>query len=89
MLNAKQTIKYTATVSEESIQELKMLAEKKVIPSVNYAIREAIEEYITLTKKQLYVKQMQEAAEDEQFQKRTLDCGKDFTFVDSEVGGSW
>jgi hypothetical protein len=68
---------------------MQMLAEKKVIPSVNYAIREAIEEYITLTKKQLYVKQMQEAAEDEQFQKRTLDCGKDFTFVDSEVGGSW
>jgi hypothetical protein len=89
MLSAKQTIKYTATISEESIQELKMLAEKKVIPSVNYAIREAIEEYIVLTKKQLYEKQMQEAAEDEQFQKRTLDCGKDFTFVDSEVVGSW
>jgi hypothetical protein len=89
MLNVKQTIKYTATLSEESIQELKALAEKKVIPSVNFAIREAIEEYIILTKKQLYEKQMQEAAEDERFQKRTTDCNKDFTFVDSEVSGSW
>ena len=89
MLNVKQTIKYTATLSEESIQELKTLAEKKVIPSVNYAIREAIEEYIAQTKKQLYEKQMQEAAEDERFQKRTMDCNKEFTFVDSEVSGTW
>lgn len=89
MLNVKQTIKYTATLSEESIQELKALAEKKVIPSVNYAIREAIEEYIAQTKKQMYEKQMQEAAEDERFQKRTIGCDKEFTFVDSEVSGTW
>jgi len=89
MLHVKQTIKYTATLSDESIQELKALAEKKVIPSVNHAIREAIEMYIVQTKKQVYEKQMQEAAEDERFQKRTIDCNKDFTFADSEVSGSW
>lgn len=89
MLNVKQTIKYTATLSEESIQELKALVEKKVIPSVNYAIREAIEEYIAQTKKQMYEKQMQEAAEDERFQKRTIGCNREFTFVDSEVSGPW
>lgn len=89
MLKTKQTIKYTATLPETSVDELKMLAERKVIPSVNFAIREAIKSYIMQTKKELYEKQMQEAVKDKLFLKRTIDSDKDFSFVDSEVGGNW
>ncbi len=89
MLKTRQTIKYTATLPETSVDELKMLAEKKVIPSVNFAIREAIDIYITQRKKELYEKQMQEAAQDKIFLKRTIDSNKDFFFVDSEVRGDW
>ena len=85
MSKSKQTIKYTATLSERSIGELKALAEKKVIPSVNYAIREAIEEYIVKTKKELYGEQMKKAARDELFMKRTIDSDKDFCLIDGEV----
>lgn len=89
MSKAKNTIKYTATLSETSVDELKMLAESKVIPSVNFAIREAIETYIIQTKKELYEKQMQEAAKDKLFLKRTIDSDVDFSIVDSEVDENW
>jgi hypothetical protein len=89
MLKDKPTIKYTATLPESSVDELKMLAEKKVIPSVNFAIREAIEVYIVQTKKELYQKQIKEASKDEVFLKRTINCDNDFSFVDSEVGRDW
>ena len=89
MLKTKQNIKYTATLPESSVDELKMLAERKVIPSVNFAIREAIDIYITQTKKELYEKQMQEAGKDKMFLSRTIESNKDFSFIDSEVGGDW
>lgn len=89
MPEKKQTIKYTATLSEESVEELKILAEKKVIPSVNFAIREAIESYIVQTKKELYEKQMQEASKDRNFIKRTYESHKDFSFADGEVNQDW
>ena len=81
MPKTKQTVKYTATLTEASVDELKMLAEKNVIPSVNAAIREAIDSYITQTKKELYEKQMQEAARDRSFIMRTMESDKDFSSI--------
>ncbi|MEA4846877.1 MAG: ribbon-helix-helix protein, CopG family [Clostridiaceae bacterium] len=89
MSKTKQTIKYTATLSESSVDELKRLAEKKIIPSVNFAIREAVNLYIAQTKKELYEKEMQKAAKDKDYLMRTIESDKDFSFVDSEVGKDW
>lgn len=89
MLKAKQTIKYTATLPESSVDELKMLAKRKIIPSVNFAIREAINLYIAQTKRELYEKEMQKAAKDKDFLMRTMESDKDFCFIDSEVGKDW
>ncbi len=89
MLKTKNTVKYTATLPEASIHELKMLAERKVIPSVNFAIREAINLYIVRTKRKIYEEEIQEAARDKDFLTRTMDSDQDFAYVDSEVGRDW
>lgn len=89
MLDNKKTVKYTVTLPEESLDELKTLTKNKVIPSVNFAVREAVNVYITQTKKELYEKQMKEAAKDKAFLSRTMESNKDFTFVDSEVDSNW
>lgn len=89
MLKTKRTIKYTATLPEASVHELKMLAERKVIPSVNFAIREAVYLYIAQTKRKMYEKEIQEAAKDKDFLTRTVESDQDFAYVDSEVGRDW
>lgn len=83
------SIKYTVALPSEYISELKELASKKIIKSVNNGIKIAIEKYIQQEKKELYERSMTEAAKDEDFLKRTLDCQKDFANVDCEVGGKW
>ena len=89
MHKIKKPVKYTATLPEASVHELKMLAERKVIPSVNFAIREAINLYIVRTKKKMYEKEIQEAAKDKDFLTRTMESNQDFAYVDSEVGRDW
>ena len=79
------SIKYTVILPCEYISELKELASKKIIPSVNYGIKRAVEKYLEHEKRELYAQSMAEAAKDEDFLKRTLDCQKDFTNVDCEV----
>ncbi len=88
-MNKDKSIKYTATLSDSSIEELKHLAQKKVVPSVNFAIREAIETYIVQTKKELYEKEMQEAAQDEDYLRRTYETQEDFYYVDNEAIPEW
>ena len=83
------TVKYTAVLPSDCIAELKELAEKKLIPSVNYGIRQAVERYIEQTKKDMYAHTMSEAMNDSDFISRTLETQKDFTSVDCEVGGEW
>ena len=81
-MNNNASIKYTAVLPNEYISELKELASKKMIPSVNYGIKYAVQKYLEQSKKERYAKNMQEAAQDENFLKRTLDCQKDFDFVE-------
>ena len=71
------------------IDELKQLAKKQQIPSVNYAIREAIDEYLKQAKKNEYNEQMKAAAKDRAFVERTMKCAEDFEYSDSEVQGEW
>ncbi len=89
MSQSVKNIKYTAVLPIDYVNELKELASKKIIPSVNFGIRLAIENYISQSKKELYQKQMTEAAKDEGFMKRTLETDEAFKNVDNEVGGQW
>ena len=86
-MEKSKSVKYTATLSGSSIEELKQLAQKKVVPSVNFAIREAISAYIVQTKKVLYEKEMKEASLDEDYLRRTYETQEDFICADKEVTG--
>ena len=88
-MNNNTSIKYTAVIPNEYILELKELTAQKIIHSVNYGIKKAVEIYLEKSKKEKYEKSMQEAAKDEAFLKRTLTAQKDFDFIDSEGLGEW
>ena len=89
MLQNTKNIKYTAVLPNEYVLELKELAAKKFIPSVNFGIRLAVENFISESKSELYQKQMEAAAKDKQFIKRTLETQEAYANADSEVGGQW
>ena len=82
-------IRYTAVLPEKDVLMLKELVSSKVIPSVNSGIREAIESYIETCKRERYARLMQEAAQDKEFMKRTMDAQNAFREVDGAVGGEW
>ncbi len=87
-INTK-TVRYTATLPEESLEELKSLAKEKKIPSVNSAIKEAVEDYLKEVKRSEYETLMSEAGKDKDFLERTINCTEDFKTIDSEVAGEW
>lgn len=89
MLNTTKTVRYTATLPLEYIDELKQLAKSQQIPSVNFAIRQALDEYLKQAKKREYDEMMKAAAKDKSFMERTMKCAEDFSFSDSEVQGEW
>ena len=84
-----RSIRYTATVPEPLMEELKALARQKFVPSVNYAILEAVSSYLEGKRVEMYYSSMQEAARDKAFLARTAQCAEDFKFVDSEGLGEW
>lgn len=80
----EQNIKYTAMIPSDYVEELKSLAASHAIPSVNQGIRLAIAKFIDEQKKIAYERQLKEAAEDESFIKRTMDCQNDFSEIDGD-----
>lgn len=89
MANRTKTVRYTATLSEICIKELKELVKEEKIPSVNFAINEAVGDYLKQIKKSEYVAQLQDAGKDIDFLARTIQCAEDFKIVDGEVTGDW
>jgi len=89
MIMATKTIRYTATLPLDRVNELRGLAKEKKIPSVNYAINEALDMYIKEQKTAEYRAQMENASQDKAFLSRTLNCASDFNAIDGEVGGKW
>lgn len=89
MLNATKTIQYTATLPSDYIDELKQLTKTQQISSVNFGIREALDEYLKQVKKRKYDEMVKAAAKDKSFIERTMKCTEDFSFSDSEVEGEW
>jgi len=86
---AAKTIRYTATLPLDQVNELRGLAKEKKIPSVNYAINVALDMSIREQKAAEYETQMKNAGQDEAFLSRTLNCADDFSAIDSEVDGKW
>ena len=84
-----ETVRYTATLPLVYVDELREMAKKKKIPSVNFAINEALDEYLKNQKAAQYEALMREAGRDETFLARTTGCFEDFKVVDSEVSGTW
>ena len=89
MVNNMKTTRFTATLPEEYLEQLKEMTETNEIPSINFAIREAIELYIKEVKKAKYEALMEEAANDKEFLERTCECENDFKYADSEVPEEW
>ena len=82
-------VRYTTTLPIIYIEELKEMTKEKKIPSVNYAIKEALDEYIKSRKAAQYAQMMRDAGRDEAFLERTFKCARDFIAIDIEVSGSW
>jgi predicted DNA-binding protein len=78
-------IKYTVLLPEENVNQLKELSRKRVVNSVNAAVREAIEQYILKLKKETYKKELSEAVNDPEFIKRNDDIKSDFEIADQEI----
>lgn len=78
-------VKYTVVLPEYDIQQLKELASKNKISSVNAGVREAVEAYIVLHKKDWYKQDLQEAMEDPQFIKRNEVIQGSFKHSDNET----
>ena len=89
IMNSFEATRITATLPSAFIDELKALVNSKQIPSVNFAIKQAVDEYLKQIKKNQYDAMMKEAAKDEAFTSRTSKCNEDFTFADSEVESEW
>lgn len=85
----QETIRYTATLPMAYVDELKEMAREKIIPSVNFAINEALDAYLKDRKAEQYRALMKEAGRDKVFLARTKSCADDFEIVDSEVSGTW
>jgi hypothetical protein len=75
----------TLTVYENGIYTLNGTATS----SVNFAIRQAVDDYLTQAKKKQYDAMMKEAAKDKAFMSITSKCDEDFAFADGEVQGEW
>jgi len=87
MLN--QTVKYTAILPQDCVIELRNMAEKKIIPSVNQGIRIAVEDFLKAQSDSEYQRRMREASKDEGFIKRTIETMTAFEYVDAKVNGEW
>ena len=83
-IRKEAAVKYTTILPKACIDELKILADKKIVPSVSHGIRLAVENFVATQKQQEYMNFMQEAANDKSFIKRTKDTQNDFMHVDDE-----
>jgi len=83
------SVKYTTVLPKVCIDEMKNLADKKIIPSVSQGIRLAIENFIESKKQMAYANSLKDAASNNAFIKRTMDTQNDFAVVDNEGVGSW
>jgi hypothetical protein len=83
------SVKYTTVLPRVCIDEMKSLANKKIVPSVSQGIRLAVENFISIQKQEEYANSLKDATNDNSFIKRTMDTQNDFAVVDGEGVGAW
>jgi hypothetical protein len=88
-ITSAKAVKYTTILPRDSISELRRLADRKIIPSINQGIRIAVEDFVKASRLKEYERGVLAAATDEAFIKRTMDAQQAFEAVDSEVFGQW
>ncbi len=81
-----QTVKnYTFSLPIELLNKLKKYSNQGCIPSVNAAVKEAIETHVKLIEKQNLYMEMKDASEDPMFIKDLESVMYDFSYTDFEA----
>lgn len=78
-------VKYTVVLPEQDIEMLKEIVDRKGALSVNAAVREAVEEYIIKTRKEIYRKGLIDAVNDPEFIRRTDESMDFYRDTDNEA----
>lgn len=89
MMNTAKTVRYTTTLPQAFLDNMKDLAKCGRIASVNSGIRQAVDDFLRKQKAEQFNALMKEAAQDDAFLERTYTCADDFKYSDSEVQGEW
>ena len=82
---ARKTKNFTFSLPPELLDRLKKHAQEGYIPSVNSAVKEAIESYVVQIDKEYLYSQMKEAAENPDFVDDLETKMADFSYVDYET----
>jgi len=83
------TVKSTINIDKYYKEQLEDLVKKNVLSSLTEGINLAIEKFVKEKQKEIYDKQMQEAARDADFMERTLSSQLDFEKVDTGAYEEW
>ena len=82
-------VKSTVNLNKYYKEQLEELVRLNLLSSVTEGINLAIENFVKEKNRELYAKQMEEAANDREFMERTLTAQKDFDKIDEEDFGEW
>ena len=86
MITLSKAIKnYTFSLPIELLNKLKKYSSEGHVPSVNSAVKEAIESYVKVIEKQNLYIQMKEASKDPMFMEDLDSVMYDFSYSDYEV----
>ena len=82
-------VKSTINISAQNFEELKKLVCEQAISSMTEGINMGIEMLVKEKRRELYQKQMSEAANDKDYIDRTMNTQREFDKIDMEVSGQW
>jgi predicted DNA-binding protein len=77
--------KVTFALPDSLLHKLRILADRKRIPSVNAAVREAVEEYVNNLEREDFHKAMADAAKDPEFMRDLQETEEAFQYADAET----
>ncbi len=82
---SRKTKNFTFSLPPELLDRLKKHAREGYIPTVNSAVKEAIESYVVQIDKEYLYRQMKEAADNPDFVEDLETTMADFSYVDYET----
>ena len=83
------TIKSTININKYYKEQLELFVRTQELSSVTEGINLALEAFVKAKQKELYARQMSQAARDADFMDRTLSSNRDFEKIENGVGGEW